>query len=133
MHLLSLLSTVKSQQNMSLTSNLPNPILSGADVTLTCTVELSPAVDVPVTVNTVWTGPTTESLNPSTTIQESLTVYRSTLVLKSVESANSGQYTCSAKVGSGDEISASANIEIRNFKEIHEYIYNCLLLFDKCS
>ena len=120
---------------MSLTSNLPNPILSGADVTLTCNVELSPAVDVPVTVNTEWTGPSTESLNPYPTIQESLTLYRSTLVLKSVESANSGQYICSAKVGSGGEISASADIEIRNFKEIHEYIYNCLLLglFDKCS
>ena len=29
----------------------------GSNVTLTCTVELSPVVDVPVTVNTVWTGP----------------------------------------------------------------------------
>ena len=27
------------------------------NITLTCTVELSPAVDVQVTVNTVWTGP----------------------------------------------------------------------------
>ena len=100
---------------MSLTSNSSNPILSGSDVTLTCTVELSPAVDVPVTVNTEWTGPSTESLNPFTTIQESLTLYRSTLVLKSVESANSGQYTCSSEVVSGIKELASTNIEIGTY------------------
>ena len=31
--------------------------LASVNVTLICTVKLSPAVDVPVTVNTVWTGP----------------------------------------------------------------------------
>ena len=34
-----------------------SPIHASVNVTLICTVELSPAVDVPVTVSTVWTGP----------------------------------------------------------------------------
>ena len=43
---------------MTVTSDPVSPIRPvGSDVTLTCTVELSPAVDVPVTVNTEWTGP----------------------------------------------------------------------------
>ena len=48
----------------------------GSDVNLTCTVELSPAVDVPVTVNTVWTGPdgfmTTNTAQPVTTTYTSI-------------------------------------------------------------
>ena len=39
------------------TSHPVSPVQAiGSNVTLTCAVELSPAVDVPVTVNTVWTG-----------------------------------------------------------------------------
>ena len=34
-----------------------SPVNVGSAVILTCTVELSQAVDIPVTVNTVWTGP----------------------------------------------------------------------------
>ena len=100
---------------MSLTSNLPNPILSGSYVTLTCTVELSPVVDSPVTVNTVWTGPSTKTVTASnkvTIIDESLTLYRSELVLKTVESADSGQYNCVTEVVSGVKVSASIDIEI---------------------
>ena len=107
---------------MSLTSNSSNPILSGSNVTLTCTVELSPAVDVPVTVNTVWTGPSTKSVTASekvTIIEESLTLYRSELVLKSVESANSGQYNCAIEVVSGVEVTTSINVEIgTNYSDI---------------
>ena len=36
-------------------NNFIQPV--GSNVTLICTVELSPEVDVPVTMNTMWTGP----------------------------------------------------------------------------
>ena len=49
------------------------------------------------------------------TLQEALTLYMSELVLKSVESANSGQYTCSTEVVSGVKASASTNIEIGTY------------------
>ena len=77
-------------------------------------------MDIPVTVNTVWTGPSTKSLNPSTTIQESLTLYKSTLVLKSVESANSEQYACSSEVVSGVKELATTNTEIGTILLMHD-------------
>ena len=45
--------------SVRVTSDQTNPLAMWpiGSVTLTCTVELSPSVDVPVTVNTAWTGP----------------------------------------------------------------------------
>ena len=57
-------------------SNLVRPV--GSTVALTCTVELSPAVDVSVNVNTVWTGPAVVTLPPISPVMESLTRYTST-------------------------------------------------------
>ena len=71
----------------------------GSNVTLTCTVELSPAVDVPVTVNTVWTGP--DEFNTTNTAQPvmgSTTTYTSTPIVSSFRSDHSGNYTCTATV-----------------------------------
>ena len=75
----------------------------GANVTLTCTVELSPAVDVPVTVNTVWTGPTRlMSNNTAQPVMGSATMatYTSTAIVRSFERDQSGNYTCTATVSS---------------------------------
>ena len=96
---------------VSLTSDAPSPILSGSTVTLTCTVELIQAVDVPVTVNTVWIGPVTTNA-PSFAAQESLTLYRSSHTLNFVESADSGEYICTVSIGNGEEVSARTNIKI---------------------
>ena len=75
-------------------------VYAGASITLTCTVELSPSVDVPVTVNTVWTGPGMTSFtptNPVTTMMENQTRYTSTVT---VDAARSGDYICQAIVTS---------------------------------
>ena len=70
-------------------------------VTLTCTVKLSPAVDVPVTVNTVWTGPdgctTTKTAQPA---MESNTTYTSIAMVSSFGRNQSGNYTCTAILSS---------------------------------
>ena len=80
---------------MSVTSSI-QPV--GHDVTLTCTVELSPVVDIPVTVNTLWTDPygflTTYTAQP---VMESTITYTSTII---VSLLRRGIYTCTATVSS---------------------------------
>ena len=78
-------------------------IFAGSSPSLTCTVDLDPAVDVPVTVNTVWTGPAMTAFtptNPVPAVMESLTRYASTAVVNAVRS---GSYTCQANVSSSSE------------------------------
>ena len=78
------------------------PIIVGSSINLTCTVELSPFVDVPVTVTTEWTGPagfmtsnTAQQANGSRT-----TTYASTAMVSLSRSGrdHSGNYTCKATV-----------------------------------
>ena len=83
-----------------LVSDTPNPILSDSSPTLTCAVELSPAVDVPVTISTVWTGPDGSMLTSGAPpVMKSLTHYTSKAKLNYVESADSGNYTCTVSIG----------------------------------
>ena len=64
---------------------------------MTCTVELSPDVDIPVTVTTVWTGPagfmTTKTAQP---VMGSTTTYTSTAIISSFGKDQSGLYICTA-------------------------------------
>ena len=77
----------------------PVSIIEYPDVTLTCTVELSPAVDVPVTVNTVWTGPAGFIIeNTAQRVNESNTRYISTAIVRSLNRNEYGNYTCLATV-----------------------------------
>ena len=83
-----------------LSSNIPNPIPPfGSNVTLTCAVELSPAVDVPVTVNTVLTSsdglPITSTAHP---VMGSLTSYAATYMISPFGRSDSKLYSCSATV-----------------------------------
>ena len=89
--------TVTAPTSVTVTNGSVN---AGANVTLTCTVELSPAVDVPVTVNTEWTGP--EGFRTTNTAQRmgSTTTYTSTAMVSSFERDQSGNYTCTATISS---------------------------------
>ena len=104
------------EHTVSLHSNLPKltPILSESSFTLTCTVELNPAVDVLVTVSTVWTGPDGAIITSATRPEKkSVTLYASVNTLHSVDSADSGNYTCTASIENGvTEVSASTNVTI---------------------
>ena len=75
-------------------------IIAGSSPTLTCTVELSPAVDVPVTVNTVWTGPSLTTVTPTSLMMENLTRY---IAMAMVDAARNGSYTCQATVYSSSQ------------------------------
>ena len=96
---------------MELISDKTNPVLSGTSLTLICAVELSPAVDVPVTISAVWTGVEGSTLmhtNPP--IRLSFTHYISTAALKDIGLADSGEYTCTVDIG--NEITVLANYSV---------------------
>ena len=98
----SLFTLVPGMIYVNISSDPVGPVLPfGSNVTLTCTVELSLAVDVPVTVNTVWTGPdgfmTTNTAQP---VMGSTTTYTSVAMVSSFGRNQSGNYTCTATVSS---------------------------------
>ena len=85
-----------------LSSSIPNPIPPfGSVVILTCAVDLSPLVDVPVTVNTVLTTP--DGFSDTSTAQPvmgSSTNYYTTAMINSFGRSDSGLYNCGASLAS---------------------------------
>ena len=69
----------------------------GSTVTLTCTVDLHPAIDVPVTVNIQLSDPA-GSLLTATAPSVSGSTYSSMATISSFRRNDSGVYTCSAAV-----------------------------------
>ena len=98
---------------VSLVSDTSNPVLSGSSPTLTCTAELS-SVRAVVNIKAVWTGPNGRTIvSASNVTMKSLTLYRSSYTLNSVESSDSGAYTCTMSIESGlVEVSTRTNITI---------------------
>ena len=87
---------------MTLTASPDGTVVTGSSLTLTCTIELSEAVDIPVTVSTVWNGPSGTQFTTTTSVATRMTVtfYTSTVTIGSVEASDSGEYTCTATVNS---------------------------------
>ena len=95
---------------VNITSN-PSVISAGSSVTLTCTVELSPSVDVPVIVNTVWTGPDGYlTANTAQPVAGSIILYRSAVVVMSFGRDQSGDYTCAATVSSSTILNSATSL-----------------------
>ena len=87
---------------MTVTSAPLSPLRPvGSDVIVTCAVELSPMVNIPVAVVTEWTGPagftTTNTAQP---VVGNSMLYTSTVTVCSFGRNQSGIYTCRATVGS---------------------------------
>ena len=98
----------------------PSDILlyTTTQVNITCLVELN-SVDssTDVSVDWGWSGPGTRTLNNTVDISESH-LYESSLTISSLQSADSGTYTCSFSVSSpspyiveSDEVSASTTFQ----------------------
>lgn len=82
-----------------MTGNNTDPIRPiGATTTLICIVELSPAVDVSVIVNTTWRGPARFGENLIAFPNTDNTSYSSMITISSFENIHSGVYICSAEV-----------------------------------
>jgi hypothetical protein len=98
---------------LRLVSDTPNPILSGSSPTLTCAVELSPAVDVPVAISTAWIGPDEATLTSAAPpVMKSFTHYTSKAKLNYVESADSGNYTCTVSISGNIRASVSKTVVV---------------------
>ena len=95
--------TVPAPTSVTVTSNSNNPIRPiGSDVTLTCTVNLNSSVDVPVTVNTVWSGP--RGFRMSREAIGNNTIQTSTLNVSLFGRNNSGVYNCTATISSSNAL-----------------------------
>ena len=71
----------------------------GSTVTLTCTVDLSPSVDIPVNVTARISAPMGVTIIPVTnSVMESSTRYTSTARVGPFGRDHSGEYTCMANV-----------------------------------
>ena len=83
-----------------ITSSVISPICPiGYNVTLTCSVELSPLVNVPVNVTAQLLGPAGVIITPVTnSVMESTTRYTSVVMIHSFRRAQSGEYICTATV-----------------------------------
>ena len=107
------------QPIVRLVSDTPNPIRSGSSPILTCAVELSPAVDVPVTVSTVWTGPDGSILmSAAPPVMKSFTHYTSEAKLNYVELTDSGNYNCTVSIEGKIRISMEKKIVIGSLDHI---------------
>jgi hypothetical protein len=104
----------------AVTVTAPLGVIAGSSVTLTCAVELSPAVDIPVTVNTEWTGPDVRFMpdNPVPTAMVNITNYISTV---SIGAIKTGNYTCQATIISSGTTSGSADITVGMFLTVSLY------------
>ena len=115
---------------MTITSNPASPIrTAGSSVTLTCTVKLNSVIDVPVTVNTMWTGPAgfmyTNTAQP---VMGSNITYASTATVSSFGRVKSGIYTCTTTIHSATvfltrSTAESATITLTTGKIIETLIY----------
>ena len=109
-------------------------IIAGSSPILTCTVELSPLVDILVNVTTEWTGPGGTTFRPNklvSAVMVNLTTYISTVT---VDVARNGSYICEAAINSGGTMSGStvitlgmcliSNIYISMFEELCSFFYS---------
>ena len=78
----------------------PSFVVEGHPLNLTCSIELSEAVNI--IVNTVWSGPSGTQFTTTTSVATRMTAttYTSTATISSVETSDSGEYTCTATVSS---------------------------------
>jgi hypothetical protein len=93
-----IIASVPAPLSVILTSDPISPVRPvGANVTLTCTVELSPAVDVLVTVNVQLSDPTGNPLT-TTTPSVSGSNHIAIATVNSFRRTESGNYTCTADI-----------------------------------
>ena len=103
---------VVPEPTVSLHSNSLNPTLSESALILICTVELNPAVDVPVTVNVVWNGPDGTAIAPTAPEMKTFTLYVASSTIHSTELADSGNYSCAVGIENGVTVSTNTSIKI---------------------
>ena len=97
-------------------------------------MELSPAVDVLVTVNTEWTGPD-RFMTPKTAqlVMGSNTTYTSTAIVRLFGRNQSGNYNCTATVSSLTTSQFLTDSSQSDIKHITTGKSSCLVGFMSCT
>ena len=129
----SLYSFTVPEPTVSLHSDSPNPVLSGSSLTLTCIAELNSMINVSLFVSTTWKRPEGTVITlAGATEMKSFALYSSTHNLPFLQSADSGEYTCTMNFENGVEMSASTNITIGDSidDQFHVNNYNDLQLME---
>ena len=123
---------------MTVTASPDDPfIVEGHPLNLTCSIELSDAVDITVTVNTVWSGPSRTQFTTTTSVATMVTAttYTSTATISSVETSDSGEYTSTATVSStspfltdSDEVFGVRNITVKGEGGVNIIVFDPLVI-----
>ena len=92
------------QLTVNITPNRTGVLYSGTPLTLTCSIQLNPAVDTPVMVTRMWRGPGSQVVSNSWRVTVSNLLKRSTLLYETtiefvpLSTIDSGDYECEATV-----------------------------------
>ena len=93
-----------SQPTVSITPNYTGVLYAGIPLTLTCSIQLNPAVDTTVMVTRMWSGPGSQGVSNSSRVTVSNLLKRSTFLYKTtiefdpLSTTDSGNYECEATV-----------------------------------
>ena len=91
--------TVPISESVTSKSNPIHPIGSAVTLTCSCIVDLSPAIDIPVTVNIQLRDPTGKPLNTTLPLVFGSS-YTTTAMISSFGRNQSGIYTCTVNISS---------------------------------
>ena len=92
------------QPTVSITSNRSGVLYAGTSLTLTCSIQLNPAVDTTVMVTRMWSGPWSQGvsnssrLTVSNLVERSALLYETTIQFGPLNTTDSGNYVCEATV-----------------------------------
>ena len=92
------------QPTVSITPNRTGVFYAGTPLTLTCSIQLNPAVDTTVMVNTTWSGLGSQAVSNgsrvsvSNLLQRSAILYETTIHFIPLNTTDTGNYECEATV-----------------------------------
>ena len=89
---------------MNVTSNRTGVLYAGTPLILICSIQLNPAVDTPVMVARIWSGPASQAVSNSSHVtasnllNRSAIFYETTVEFNPLATTDSGNYKCEATV-----------------------------------
>ena len=92
------------QPTVNITANRTGVLYAGTPLTLTCSIQLNPAVDTTVMVTRMWRGPGSQAVSNSSRMtvsnvfKGSDNLYETTIEFHPLSTTDSGNYECEATV-----------------------------------
>ena len=91
------------QPTVTITPNRTGVLYAGTPLTLTCSIQLNPAVDTTVVVTRIWSKPGSQAVSNSRVtvsnlVERSDNLYESTIEFSSLNTSDGTNYKCEATV-----------------------------------